>query len=638
MARVVAAALVLPGVAWMPRLASPFAAAKYATVSLCTLAVAVVLALDVQASFRSLVRIVRVRAVWPFLGVVGLLVISAFFGIDPDRSLFGALGEMRGVALWLSAGIIGLGVWVLADTDDATGSGLTLATRTVTVAAALVALVAIAQALGADRAAFAAAMVSARPRSTLGNASNLGVWLVAVLPFAVACARSDVNRLWRDVGAGSAALVFAALVLTLSRGALVGFAMASVVWLAFGWRTMGSSRGRVAAAMAALLVVLIAATLVVSPGSAKRLIAAATLSGSDVSYRTTLWGIAGQMVGERPALGWGPATFSEVLGPLRPPGFHRTGSTYRQTLDPHNATVSLAQEAGPLAALLLLLGLGATVVFCWRSDARGDPVGVAAVASLGGAFAALQSHFFTGEVAVIFAASLAIALAAATRAQHHAESVEVPPRAARLPGFAVFGLVGVAGVLALSGVLLGAASWQQARAQEARTWQQAASHLDAARSLSAFTHLYDQAAAQEALEWLSRRDDREAYEYGTRAIAEARSASREPILVLVEADLAMLYGVQARDASALSAASGAYGDYEKLDPSSPAPALGRAILAESKGRVDAAATLYDEALSKDKNLVIAWRGLERTLRASGDTAGADKAKARLDALTGDEEK
>ncbi len=635
--RIVAASVVVPALAWLPQLASPFAAAKYAATTLCALAVAICLMRDAPESARSLKRLLRARVAWLLFGVLGLLVLSAVFGIDLDRSVFGALGEFRGVALWVSVAIIAAGVWVVADTDDEARIALILLVRAVTVSAAVIAFGAVVQALGADRADFAGAVVSARPRSSLGNASNLGVWLVAALPYAVACARSDTQRLWRDIGAGGSALALAALALTLSRGALVGLVVSGVVWLAFSWRDLGASRGKVGAALAVLLVGLVVATLLVSPGSAKRLVSVATLSGSDVTYRATLWQVAGRMVAQRPLLGWGPATFSEVLGPLRPKGFHRTGSTYRQTLDPHNATVSLAQEAGPLAALLLLAALGALAVLCWRSDARSEPLLVTAATSVFGAFAALQSHFFTGEVAVLFASSFAVVLALASRTAHREQDV-MSHGSINMHKPALLALVGIAAVLATTGLLLAGASWQQARARAAGTWSQAVPHLDAARALTGFTHLFDQSAAQDVLARLSRSADRAFFEYGAQAAAEARDASPEPMLVLIEADLAMLYGVRAKDAEAIASARTSYSEHEALDPTSPAAALGQGILAEAEGKVSEAAALYAEAVAKDKKLVLAWRGLERTLRASGDTGGADKARARLSDLTGEKGK
>lgn len=601
-----------------------FGPPKYFVATLSALVVAIGLVMGRGESTGKVATLLRSRWCWPFLAVTALMCVATVVSVDPARSVFGVHPELRGMAAWMAAGVVGIGAWcVFLEAEDSHGTDpvWTAFTRTAVCVLALVAIGALAQVALADRALFAAAEVEARPRSTLGNASNLGVWLCAVMPLVFATAIGDRTKAWRIAGWASFGLGFAALSLSLSRGAWVGAGFAAAAGVLFWWHGWTPAvRARVVGAMAVAFAIAAIGVYVLVPSVVQRASEIINPSSDDARYRIVLWGVSAEMAAARPLAGWGPSTFSEVFPPYRPMRFHRTGNMYRATNDPHNSTMSLAMEAGPLAALALLAGIVALVYRAWGLRRTDTVRAFLPVASVLAAFVATQFHFVTVDTAALMVTSLVAALA-----WRHvvAEPSQGAVRVAA--SVAVYSSLLVGAVLAFTGLAVFVADGQSAsaKAMAERDWPNAEAKLDAARAWTEWSPVYDEVSARIALERMAAKPDGRVFAYGREAFSQALRGSRDPIVMLGNADLHMIYAVASKDEQSEAEATRLYRELRAWDPTSPGPWYGLGVIAASGGQVEEARTLFEEARARDKRSVAIWAALERTYEALGD---ADKAR------------
>jgi O-antigen ligase len=249
--------------------------------------------------------------------------------------------------------------------------------------------------------------------STEGNTNYAGTLAAMLLPPTVAFAFLRAPVANRVLAIWAAASVFVLLLMTDSRGGLVGaFAGCGVVIVALRAR-------RVPFALPAVGVVLVA--LVAVPAAWRGSHHLSEERSETVDVRLEVWKGSLAMFAERPVLGWGAGNFESAYPPFRTrkefelsqkPGDIR----FRSVEDAHSSVVQTAVETGALG-LVAFLAVILLAAVRWTSGLRGAPDADYAVLLAGfggGAVAFLVSGLFntlTAHVShtVLFWAFLALA-------------------------------------------------------------------------------------------------------------------------------------------------------------------------------------------------------------------------------------
>jgi O-antigen ligase len=208
------------------------------------------------------------------------------------------------------------------------------------------------------------------------NPNQLGSYLVVAMVF---CAALAANRRWpplvRVALAGAAAFAGASVFLTMSRGALVGMAVA----LLLAPFAVGARRRAGAVALAAVAVLFTVAwySFVASDHAVERVTHPERGGGSG---REDLWRVGWRMVEDKPLHGVGAGNFPEtsIHYLLRPGATQRDAFIVDDKKVAHNIYLTVVSELGVVGLVLFLL----IVVAClWSSlraarafAARGDPL------------------------------------------------------------------------------------------------------------------------------------------------------------------------------------------------------------------------------------------------------------------------
>ncbi len=198
-------------------------------------------------------------------------------------------------------------------------------------------------------------MPGGRISSLTANPNMLG--LLACLSFLMALGLFAVakDRLQKGIYLGLGMVALATLLLTQSRGALVGVVVGSLCILLLMRKKE------------LLLVMLVGVFIILLiPGTLERLThTGKTEAGYDIS-RKMIWESSLQMIKERPMAGFGPMTFAKVYPSHKivPPGQEHL---FENLHDPHNVFLRLAVEWGvPFAVLflggILVLALSALII------------------------------------------------------------------------------------------------------------------------------------------------------------------------------------------------------------------------------------------------------------------------------------
>ncbi len=289
-----------------------------------------------------------------------------------------------------------------------------------------------------------------RPPGSLGHADYFGVYLVYVIFSGVALAwgeaeRGEEARAWRWIGRGAAAAGAAALLLTGSRGAMLGLA-AGAAALAV------RRRPRITLRRAALAGALLAGLAGFYFSPAGVLLRARTRwyrEDPGGGGRLTLWGDTLRMAGSRWLAGYGPETFSSRFPRFESEGLAKEFPD-RYYESPHNLFLdALAGQGVPgLLALALLAALALRA-------ARGAGARAEALAAgFAGALIAGQFVSFTLPTALLFYATAATLCALPARATQPA----AVPGLVRWPA---------ALLLVSAAAWLGWSDWQLARTSRA---------------------------------------------------------------------------------------------------------------------------------------------------------------------------
>ncbi len=583
-------------------------------------------------------RAVAQRGVWPALALVGLAGLSTITSVDASQSLTGHYPEYQGLALLLASAWLGLAGYSLADDG---GRLWSLTGRAATVVLLLVGAYALAQFVGLDPVAAERVLLVRRVRATLGNASNLGVYLCLAVPFAVASARAERGAwrtaAWLAVTSGGVALATA-----LSRGAWAGAAACAITWLVLEARDLTRARRvRLAAVATGVAVAAVALTALLVPNAATRLGATLRTDSGTVAWRLAVWSQATRLAAERPLLGFGPASFRYAFPPRRSAAT-QAGETGVQVLDdPHNLFVSAATSAGALAALALAWLLGEAVLAAARTRGRAWPhAGPALAAVIVGGAVALQFHFATLDTASLLALAIALALGAPTPAGAAAARTasDRATSAARIAAATLAcGLVALA--LLSAGLVIAdrhvAAAFAAVGA--GRPWDDARRELLIARQLAPWEPAMSWARGRVAT-LAAARGDSSAVAGGAEGFGEAVARlPLDPLLAAQHGELYVAAGVASRDTSFLATALPLTERAVDLDPENgyrwSAKATALAGLGDNAGAVAA----FERAVRYAPDNVQAWSSLAQLYERLGRSEDAAKAKARaaeLDAAQG----
>jgi O-antigen ligase len=226
-----------------------------------------------------------------------------------------------------------------------------------------------------------------RIQGSFGHPNQYGGYLAVFVPVAVALAAARaLPGPVRALAAAAALAALPALTLSYARGAVVGLALGSLVWLAV-------MRPRAAVAAAVAIVV---ALLALAPRALEERLT--DDRGSDVALRADLWGAAVDIAADRPLLGAGIANFDvayERLPSTAASASQRRLLHQRQLLTPphaNNLYLNVLAEQGVLGLAALLALLAGALAVAYRVSRAADRVVRNVGLGLGAAVATFALH------------------------------------------------------------------------------------------------------------------------------------------------------------------------------------------------------------------------------------------------------
>ena len=609
----VAAALGLCGVAlaiYPPGL-NPFGPAKLVATMVFASLACVAVALDESAQAR-VRRAAQSRVVWATGALVLLAVLSLVTAGDVRLAMVGAYPNYTG----LLAAFAWVAIAVAAIASDPEDLRRTCG-RFGVVTLVLVGVYAALQRLGIDPMPASAAFDSGRAAATLGNASNLGVFLALVLPLAADRALHDTERVWRMSGWLALVLGAAAAGFSGSRGAWIALGVGAAVFAALQPR----SRNRLWFASAVVVGVLLV-SIALTPVSATRVTGGGTASAT-ATGRLAVWSSTVPMIAERPFLGWGPAGFGRAHTMFATSAEVDPRGRVEALDDPHNIALSIAASTGipgAVAALAIISFAGAALLRV-RSTSQAQ-LGAALGGSLAGALAALQFHFVTLDTG----AALAVVLGAVVGLSLHESRDEHASPTVRHALVLVAVGFGMLAVLATGGAAADAQVRQGFDRARRGQWSMASRAFSAAGSLASWEPAFKWAAGRAAIDAIP--SDPSALRDGENMLMAA--SRRMPGDSRPLRDLGDLYVA----ASTLNAAEDwelalqAYDAALGLAPGDPRAWLGRGAALAGAGDLGGAQESMRRSVELAPRFAIAWENLAAVYDAEGNLEAAGEARAR----------
>ncbi|MBS3908453.1 MAG: O-antigen ligase family protein [Actinobacteria bacterium] len=396
-----------------------------------------------------------------------------------------------------------------------------------------------------------------RAQSSLGNPIVLGTYLVVMLPLLYGLGKNSSQPNWRSLSWLSMPALFVCLLLTESRGALVGLGASMVALFALGRppaaahakkkRRNPAERGgrmRVIYIVVAVLVVLIALFAVLPTDNlGKRAVSTFAFSEGSVATRIEIWKASLAMVADRPLTGFGLEQMGYRFTQFKTDR-HSKIAPSAVTDRAHNDFLQTAVDSGLLGLLFYLWMIIAVALSLYRGR-RATPYAGALFAALTGYFAQAQ----TGIPAVFMTPLVWMLLAVAMNLSGRSRAVRVElPAWLGSPASAY--VVGAAcAVLALASFLPVAADLRIHKGQQA-AWEsfetvapeRAAPHIESALRLYPYQTAYSRMAAEFYLDY--------AVYAGNDIFAQRAALIAEQGLALNERDFELTY--YAGEASLLS--------------------------------------------------------------------------------------
>jgi O-antigen ligase len=351
------------------------------------------------ASGVALVPVRRCKLMGLVMLTLASLALSTALSPNPALSLYGTHWRQYGA---LTQAAVLIFAWALSTQTQRIGIGVVL--RTVSAAGALAALYGIAQYLGWDPILPAAAYhigegiwTIVRPPSTLGYVSYFATWLLFVVFLSLALP----GRLAK----ACTALALIAMLLTGTRAAFLGLAVGAVVWLF--WRGLRLPRRALSGGLAALLALFV---LYLSPAgqplrSRARWFAEDPWGGA----RPLLWRDSLRMGLARPLAGHGPETFTAAFPHYESAALARAYPDFAHE-SPHNIFLDALVGQGIAGLLLLAAWCALGFAAAWKIRGKHPDLAACLAAALAAGIVSQQFTVFTIPTAVIFFATIALAV------------------------------------------------------------------------------------------------------------------------------------------------------------------------------------------------------------------------------------
>ncbi len=628
---------------------NPFGPIKAVLLALSVAAVLAGMALEPGAAIRS-IRIVAARkATWFLGGYVLLGVLATLTSLDMRASVLGSYPDYQGVLALVMYLVVALGGVVLAK-DGEPG----YLARALCVAMLAVGLYALAQMVGLDPLTYRAGLDLGRARSTLGNASNLGLWLVLALPHVIGLMRESRGT-WRWAAGIAAGVGVVALLGSSSRGAWLGALVAVAVWIALeapAWAP--ALRRKVVLVTASIAIVGLVAVVLLAPSVASRATSALDTTSGTALWRYSVWSSAIEMSKERPVLGWGPNTFRFAYPLYRGVELSADSADPQIVADAHNLFVNTLAERGPVAVLALagwLIALGVGTVRAARIGGSASRSGSVAAGSIGaerialaatasslaGGLAAANFHFLTLDTgALFFSSALLLTWLTAPKLSAAPSSASEP-----VPMTALIGLWVGAGLslilgFALVGVLVG--DWAIARGfakvDANSSTQSIAEEFARARSAAPWDAVFRSAEGRAMLLHLqSGAGGTEAYESGARALVAAEALTPHDTRLFAEhADLVLAAALAQKDPALFEDAYGRYDALVKRDPYNGPLWIGRGSSSAGMDRWEDAVADYEKGVALASGSIVGWSNLAVAYGQVGRVQDAADAKRTAEEL------
>ncbi len=362
----------------------------FPTLTVAAIGSGVAFAASTSTTAGRLARPVR----WLLIAGGTIVLVATLVSAEPWVSLLGRAPRYEGLPV--------LAVYLLAGLAGARLLGPARSDRTIRLAIQAMAWCAIAVAALAAMESLGLRPLSsdvARPGSLLGNASEQGAFGVLFGgPLLIAALR---RRRALPIAGAVAALL--SVVLSGSRGALVGAAFMLLIVAVTAGRRWWKQLVGVAVAAAGVVMVI--------PFTRDRLLGTSSLAGKTVGGRELLWRESLSLLSSHPLFGVGPSQFENAIVPHHDLTWQKTIGPTNPPGSPHNLLLQV-WSAGGLLLLVVLLALTAVIVRAVLRDWKAHPgltwtTGTAA--GLAGYAVALQFHLTspgTTIPACLFAGSL----------------------------------------------------------------------------------------------------------------------------------------------------------------------------------------------------------------------------------------
>lgn len=623
----------VPSVMWIG-LRNPFGPPKALVLALAA-ALALggfALAPAARAAVAGCIR--RSHLAWAAAALCGVAVLSALTAVDVRQSLLGGYPDYRGLLSLLAyaaVGVAGLGVWRL-------DGGASWLLRAAVVCSAWVGGVGVLQRIGAlpagPRGEFGSGW---RVGSTLGNSSNLGVFLVVVLPLVVWVALKDERPIWRMTAWAGLAMSSLSLLWTLSRGAWLAAILAATAALALlAWERRSVNRRVGLAIVSVLLVAVVGAAM--TPSVARR---ASMLIDSDsgtAKWRLSTWQSSASMALARPFLGFGPNQFRFAYPTFQAPGQIDGRTGYPVVEAAHNLEADTATSFGLLGlAALIACGILAGITVFRSIALRREDAFLAAALGLGVACGAvaLQFHYVTMDtgppLAVLLAGLVWIEARQRAGAAPEAGAEKAGARSAAGWSLAAGALVYLCAAVMAAGLI--GADRAEARAATLAAakapWSAVRAELSRAEALAPWEAQIIRARGTVATAILGRRFDSAVALEGIEAFdAAVAMTPADAVLASERGNLMLAAGLTARDTGLLRRAISAFSDAERMDPNTGIAMAGHASALLALGRTTEAISLFERALLLSPRYGEGWRNLTLAYRTAGRSTDARHANER----------
>lgn len=310
------------------------------------------------------------RELWLAVAFLGLAAVSTLTAVNKWTAVFGTLEYRQGLITIAALGILTLlAMQLVRGTSDVKWLAVAVALGGVPVAA-----YAITQVAGLDTASWGApAWALARGTSTIGNPDTLGGFLILPAALALGLALAEERTAVRLGWWAAFATGLVAVLLTQTRSAWLGMALAAGVLIARSLRAHLHLRREDWVAIALIIVLLAVAGFALGEGIAGRVAEVVKGDAGEGSGRLPLWGVGLRVVAEHPLVGVGPDSFRFGYYEARTTANALLGGYGTVADDAHSLPIMVAATIG-VPALLVLLVFGFLVLRgAWRQAFAADP-------------------------------------------------------------------------------------------------------------------------------------------------------------------------------------------------------------------------------------------------------------------------